>query len=51
MLDGRRHDTVFTDELGPLLRDHRIPLVFLDACQSARRELDGNLELCVRLLE
>ena len=27
--------TVYTDELGPLLRDHRIPLVFLEACQTA----------------
>ncbi len=35
-LGKRRHATVFTDELGPLLRDHRIPLVFLEACQSAQ---------------
>ncbi len=34
----RRHATVFTDELGPLLRDHRIPLVFLEACQTAQAE-------------
>ncbi len=37
-LDGRRHQTVYTDTLGPLLRDHRIPLVFLEACQSAQAE-------------
>jgi CHAT domain-containing protein len=37
-LDERRHSTVFTDELGPLLRDHRIPLVFLEACQTAQAE-------------
>ncbi len=37
-LDNRRHLTVFTDELGPLLRDHRIPLVFLEACQTATAE-------------
>jgi tetratricopeptide (TPR) repeat protein len=35
-LEHRRHVTVFSDELGPLLRDHRIPLVCLDACQSAQ---------------
>ena len=35
-LEQRRHVTVFSDELGPLLRDHRIPLVCLDACQSAQ---------------
>ena len=37
-LDGRSHVTVFTSELGPLLRDHRIPLVFLEACQTAQAE-------------
>lgn len=35
-LVGRRHQTIFTEELGPLLRDHRIPLVYLDACQAAQ---------------
>lgn len=34
-LDERRHQIVTTEELGPLLRDHRIPLFFLEACQSA----------------
>lgn len=37
-LEQRRHVTVFTNELGPLLRDHRIPLVFLEACQTAQAE-------------
>jgi len=37
-LERRRHLTVYTDRLGPLLRDHRIPLVFLEACQSAAAE-------------
>ncbi len=37
-LDMRRHVTVFTSELGPLLHDHRIPLVFLEACQTAQAE-------------
>lgn len=37
-LEKRRHLTVFTSELGPLLRDHRIPLVFLEACQTAQAE-------------
>ena len=35
-LEKRRHVTVFTSELGPLLRNHRIPLVFLEACQTAQ---------------
>jgi hypothetical protein len=37
-LDQRRHATVFTDDLGALLRDHRVPLVFLEACQTAMSE-------------
>jgi len=37
-LNNRRHITVYTNELGPLLRDHRIPLVFLEACQTAQAE-------------
>lgn len=36
--ENRRHVLVHTDKLGPLLRDHRIPLVFLEACQSAKAE-------------
>jgi tetratricopeptide (TPR) repeat protein len=37
-LEKRRHVTVYTKELGPLLHDHRIPLVFLEACQTAQAE-------------
>ena len=37
-LERRRHATIYTNELGPLLRDHRIPLVFLEACQTAQAE-------------
>jgi hypothetical protein len=38
MLEHRRHATVYTNELGPLLNEHRIPLVFLEACQTAQAE-------------
>jgi tetratricopeptide (TPR) repeat protein len=34
----RRHALVSTPELGTLLRDHGIALVFLEACQSAQAE-------------
>jgi tetratricopeptide (TPR) repeat protein len=34
-LELRRHVTVFTNDLAPLLREHRIPLLFLEACQTA----------------
>jgi tetratricopeptide (TPR) repeat protein len=37
-LERRRHVTVHTDQLGPLLKDYRIPLVFLEACQTAQAE-------------
>jgi tetratricopeptide (TPR) repeat protein len=37
-LTGRRHKTVYTNQLGPLLNNHRIPLVLLEACQSAKAE-------------
>jgi tetratricopeptide (TPR) repeat protein len=44
-LEMRRHVTVYTQDstengtsLGSLLRDHRIPLVFLEACQTAQAE-------------
>jgi tetratricopeptide (TPR) repeat protein len=37
-LEKRGHVTVFTDELGPVLHQHRIPLVFLEACQTATAE-------------
>jgi tetratricopeptide (TPR) repeat protein len=34
----RRHETVYTDKLGPALADYRIPLVFLEACQTAQAD-------------
>ncbi len=34
----RRHQTVYTNQLGPLLNNYRIPLVLLEACQSAQAE-------------
>jgi tetratricopeptide (TPR) repeat protein len=37
-LDQRRRVMVYTDDLGPLLREHRIPLFFLEACQTAKAE-------------
>ena len=37
-LTGRRHQTVYTNQLGPLLNDYRIPLVLLEACHSAQAE-------------
>ena len=49
-LEGRRHETIFTDTLGPLLKDHRIPLVYLDACQTAQADQASESIAC-KLLE
>lgn len=38
LLERRRHETVASPELGALLDEHRIPLVFLEACQTAQAE-------------
>jgi tetratricopeptide (TPR) repeat protein len=35
-LTGCIHQTIYADQLGALLHDYRVPLVFLDACQSAQ---------------
>jgi tetratricopeptide (TPR) repeat protein len=40
-LTGRRHQTVYTNQLGPLLNNYRIPLVLLEACQSALADAGG----------
>jgi len=40
-LTGRRHQTVHSDKLGELLTNYRIPLVVLEACQSAQAESKG----------
>ena len=37
-LEQRRHQTIYTNDLGSLLREYRIPLVFLEACQTAQAE-------------
>ncbi|HET8798603.1 MAG TPA: CHAT domain-containing protein, partial [Thermoanaerobaculia bacterium] len=37
-LANRGHALVTTKALGPLLEDHRIPVVFLEACQTATSE-------------
>ncbi|HEX6095392.1 MAG TPA: tetratricopeptide repeat protein [Thermoanaerobaculia bacterium] len=37
-LERRRHVTVYTSEIGPLLHEQRVPLLFLEACQTAQAE-------------
>jgi tetratricopeptide (TPR) repeat protein len=49
-LTGRRHQTVYTNQLGPLLNNYRIPLVLLEACQSAQAEA-GSESVASELLQ
>ncbi len=49
-LKGRRHEAVFTDRLGPLLSNYRIPLVVLEACQSSQAET-GTESVATELLQ
>ena len=49
-LTERRHQTVYTNQLGPLLKDYRIPLVLLEACQSAQAEA-GSESVASELLQ
>jgi tetratricopeptide (TPR) repeat protein len=49
-LTGRRHQTVYTNQLGSLLNNYRIPLVLLEACQSAQAEA-GAKSVATELLQ
>jgi tetratricopeptide (TPR) repeat protein len=49
-LTGRHHQTVYTNQLGPLLNNYRIPLVLLEACQSAQAEA-GAKSVATELLQ
>ena len=46
-------DMAFVDakEMAALVREHRIPLVFLEACQSAQAEVDPTASVAAKLLE
>ncbi len=37
-LEKRKHESVDAERLAGIFRDHRVPLVFLEACQSAAEE-------------
>ena len=50
-LSERRHQTVDAREMAAVIRDHRIPLVFLNACQSAQAEEDPTASVAARLLD
>ena len=47
----RRNKNVDAEELGKMLRDYRIPLVFLEACQTAMTEKDPTSSVAAKLLQ
>jgi len=50
-LTRRRSVLVSADDLASLLRDHRVPLVFLEACQTAHAEETPTASVAARLLQ
>jgi hypothetical protein len=50
-LDGRRSKTIDADALAQVMRSHRVPLFFLEACQSATAEKDPTASVAGRLLQ
>ncbi|MDQ2706811.1 MAG: tetratricopeptide repeat protein [Actinomycetota bacterium] len=48
---GRRMDFVDASKLAGLVRGHRVPLVFLEACQTALAEVDPTASVAAKLLE
>ena len=50
-LEERALDLVHADRLAGLVREHRIPLVFLEACQTAVAQVDPTASVAGRLLE
>lgn len=50
-LAGRASKRVHADKLAATLRDHRIPLVLLEACQSAHSDQAPTASVAARLLE
>jgi hypothetical protein len=49
-LEQRHSKIIYTDELGAILTDHRIPLFFLEACQSAQADKDPTASVAASLL-
>ncbi|HEX9001529.1 MAG TPA: CHAT domain-containing protein, partial [Blastocatellia bacterium] len=49
-LEARAMQLVYAKELAGVMRDHRIPLVFLEACQSAQTEENPSASVAASLL-
>ena len=50
-LEQRAMQFIHAEKLAAMMRDHRIPLVFLEACQSAKAEEDPTASVAAKLLE
>ena len=50
-LSERRHQTIDAAQMAAVMRERRIPLVFLNACQSAQAEEDPSASVAARLLD
>lgn len=50
-LEKRATEIVAADQLGAVLSGHNVPLVFLEACQSAKAEADPTASVAARLLD
>ncbi|MGD0774121.1 MAG: tetratricopeptide repeat protein [Candidatus Solibacter sp.] len=48
---ARRTDLVMADKLAEVIRGHRVPLFFLDACQTAKAVADPTASVAGKLLE
>jgi len=50
-LENRRSHLVPADQIAAVVRDHRVPLFFLDACQTAKTEAGPSASVAGKLLE
>ncbi|HEX5732327.1 MAG TPA: TIR domain-containing protein [Blastocatellia bacterium] len=50
-LAKRKVQLVHAEKVAEVIRDHRIPLVFLEACQTAKTEQDPTASVAAKLLE
>jgi tetratricopeptide (TPR) repeat protein len=50
-LAQRAIQLVHAEKLAEVIRDHRIPLIFLEACQTAKTEEDPTASVAAKLLE
>jgi tetratricopeptide (TPR) repeat protein len=50
-LEQRASELIDADKLASVMRDYRIPLVFLEACQTATQKKDPTASVAARLLD